>query len=424
MSFTNTTVNKTTADNTYTQAVNISGKGSGQSVSYSSSDESIATVNNSGVVTLKSKVGTTTITASVEASGTYCSASASYTLNVTPAPINVTLHYKGTSTLLSNQTNPYTLPTTGAYVANACDAWVFDGWYNNTYAKNTSKPTYITQLTSTGDAYAVYKHTETSGGGGSSDVDFVFEDIASSESWGEETDGHNDITISPVNISVSKGSASYCGRWWSDNTWRIYSGNKITITTTSGEITAVSSTPSRTFTIADGKATLTASSRIDFTSITVTYSNSSTTYYSTDAECGPKVQATASPWVTSTNGQFIKVEVPVTATNFDKNSTLSASVSGAGFSIVGWGANGNVVTKDVDLTTSLILEYNPTAYNTTADATITFSSNYSGSQTPVYTAGTVHGRSLPEKFVIAIKNGDQWYALPANMSGSGTYAGE
>lgn len=127
--------------------------------------------------------------------------------------------------------------------------------------------------------------------------------------------------------------------------------------------------------------------------------------------------------MTSTNGQFVKVEVPVTATNFDKNSTLSASVSGTGFSFVGWGANGNSVTKDVDLTTSLILAYCPTAYNTTTDATITFSSDYSGSQTPVYTNGTVHGRSLPEKFVIAIKQGEQWLALPANMSGSATYAG-
>ena len=376
----------------------------------------------SGISFTATTAGTCTVQAAQAASGSYNSKTVTATITVSNAPIDVTLYYQGTSETKNNQPNPYTLPTTGVYVANACDAWTFDGWYGSSYAKSTTKPTYITQRTSTGSAYAVYKHIEE--GSGSSDVDFVFEDIASSESWGEGTDGHNNITISPINISVSKGSASYCGRWWTDKTWRIYSGNKITITTTSGEITAVSSTPSRTFTIADGKATLTASSRIDFTSITVTYSNSSTTYYSTEAECGPKVQATASPWVTSTNGQFVKVEVPVTATNFDKNSTLSATVSGEGFSIVSWGANGNAVTKDEDLTTSLILAYNPTAYNTTTDATITFSSNYSGSQTPVYTAGTVHGRSLPEKFVIAIKNGDQWYALPANMSGSGTYAGE
>lgn len=113
--------------------------------------------------------------------------------------------------------------------------------------------------------------------------------------------------------------------------------------------------------------------------------------------------------------------MPVTATNFDASCTLSASVSGSGFSIVGWGANGNSITAGEDLTTSLILEYSPTVSN--SEATITFNSTYGGSLTPVYTAGTVHGRSLPGLFVIAIKNGGTWYALPADMSGSGTYAG-
>ena len=393
--------------------------GNGSDVTWSIvSGGSYATL--SGSTLNPTSAGTVRVQASQGVSGGKCGATITQDITISLAPIDVTLFYKGTSETLNNQSNPYTLPTTGAYVANACDAWTFDGWYGSSYAKSNSKPTYITELTSTGNAYAVYKNID-EGGSGSSDVDFIFADIASSESWGSETDGHNNITISPVNISVSKGSASYCGRWWSDNTWRIYNGNTITITTTSGEITAVSSTPSRTFTIADGKATLTASSRIDFTSITVTYSNSSTTYYSTEAECGPKVQATASPWVTSTQGATVKVEVPVTATNFDANCTLSASVSNLSFSIVGWGANGNSVTAGENLTTSLILEYNPTVYS--SDATITFNSTYSGSQTPVYTPGTVHGRSLPGLFVIAIKNGGTWYALPANMDGAGTHAG-
>lgn len=169
MSFTDATVNKTTADASFTQAVSISGKGDGQTVTYSSSDATVATVDNSGVVTLKGKVGSTTITASVEADGDYCAASASYTLNVTTAPIDVTLYYSGTSETLNDQTNPYTLPATGKYVANMCDdAWTFAGWYSSEYAKSTQKPTYITELTTDGlAAYAVYKTTETSGSGGS-----------------------------------------------------------------------------------------------------------------------------------------------------------------------------------------------------------------------------------------------------------------
>lgn len=189
MSFTDATVNKTTDDNTYTQTVNISGKGAGQTVAYSSSDETVGTVNTSGVVTLKGKVGSTTITASVEASGTYCSASASYTINVTKAPINVTLYYKGTSTTLNNEPNPYTLPTTGTYAANACDAWTFDGWYGSTYAKSTTKPTsYITELTTSGNAYAVYKHTE---GGSSPEI----HNFSNSDSYTSPTPIATGVTI-------------------------------------------------------------------------------------------------------------------------------------------------------------------------------------------------------------------------------------
>ena len=163
-----TTVAKTTADASFTKAVTITGKGSGQTVSYSSSDETIATVNNSGIVTLKGKVGSTTISASVEANGTYCAASASYTLNVTAAPINITLYYNGTSATLNNQTNPYTLPTGSPYNTAMCNGdWAFAGWYGSAYTKSETAPSYITELTSTGSAYAVYTMTENSGGGAS-----------------------------------------------------------------------------------------------------------------------------------------------------------------------------------------------------------------------------------------------------------------
>lgn len=366
--------------------------------------------------------GTCTVQAAQAASGSYNAKTVTATITVSNAPIDVTLYYKGTSETKNNQPNPYTLPTTGVYVANACDAWTFDGWYGNSYAKSTTKPTYITKLTSSGNAYAVYKHTE--GGGEES-----FNPTNTSANGWTNTRGSQSATIGNFTVSTDDGICS--------SEIRTYSGSYFTVSTSTGKITSITFTPSSGYYISnlsttkgsisgdvwtgnESSVTFSASSQVRFNQITVSSGN---VYYSTEAECGPKVQATASPWVTSTNGQFVKVEVPVTATNFDKNSTLSATVSGEGFSIVSWGANGNLVSKDVDLTTSLILAYNPTAYNTTTDATITFSSDYSGSQTPVYTAGTVHGRSLPGLFVIAIKNGGTWYALPADMSGSGTYAG-
>ena len=227
MSFTNTSVDKTTDDASYTQTVNISGKGAGQTVAYSSSDETIGTVNTSGVVTLKGKVGSTTITASVEASGTYCSASASYTINVTKAPINVTLYYKGTSTTLNNQPNPYTLPTTGTYAANACDAWTFDGWYGNSYAKSTSKPTYITELTASGNAYAVYKHTE---GGSSPEI----HNFSNSDSYTSPTPIATGVTI-----AFSKGNNTSSSPYWDGSAVRVYYKNTMTITSTGDPLTRI-----------------------------------------------------------------------------------------------------------------------------------------------------------------------------------------
>jgi len=67
----------------FTKALSNTGSGSG-AITYSSSDTSVATVNNSGVVTIL-KVGSTTITATKASDGTYAQASVSYTLTITKA---------------------------------------------------------------------------------------------------------------------------------------------------------------------------------------------------------------------------------------------------------------------------------------------------------------------------------------------------
>ena len=399
--------------------------GNGSAVTWSIvSGGSYATL--SGSTLNPTAAGTVRVQASQGESGGECGATVTKDITISVAPIDVTLHYKGTSATLNNQANPYTLPTTGAYVANACDAWTFDGWYGSSYAKSTTKPTsYITELTASGNAYAVYKHTE----GGSAPETHNF-------SGTDEFTSSIDVATG-VTISFAKGANSNNSPYWDGSAVRVYYKNTMTVTSTGDNLTRIEFTQtSGTNTISanigsmsglvwTGNAssvTFTLGGSSDHRKITsISIGGGGTTYYSTDAECGPKVQATSSPWVTSTQGATVKVEVPVTATNFDASCTLSASVSGSGFSIVGWGANGNSVTAGEDLTTSLILEYSPTVSN--SEATITFNSTYGGSLTPVYTAGTVHGRSLPGLFVIAIKNGGTWYALPADMSGSGTYAG-
>lgn len=82
-------------------------------VTYSSSDETVATVNSSGLVTIK-KVGSTTITASsiaqtVEAVS-YCADEASYTLTVNKANITPTLTYTPNSVAVGSTTSA---PTVG-----------------------------------------------------------------------------------------------------------------------------------------------------------------------------------------------------------------------------------------------------------------------------------------------------------------------
>ena len=358
--------------------------------------------------------GTCTVQAAQAASGKYNAKTVTATITVTNAPINVTLNRNGATEVINNVSVGTALDDIdGEGAQGGCDAWTFVGWSKSQRAaQNNSTPMdLVTTVDNSGPYYAVYRN------GDGTSVNFD-PSTDTSTSTSLEKGG---ITISTTNGSFSEGTD-----------YRIYKGATFTINAGTNIISSITLSYSSSSYDGGGwptsvspntttwSRTATSGSSGEQARITSLSVTAGTVYYSTTASCAPKVQATASPWVTSTQGATVKVEVPVTATNFDASCTLSASVSG-GFSIVGWGANGNSVTAGEDLTTSLILEYSPTVFN--SDATITFNSTYSGSQTPVYTPGTVHGRSLPGLFVIAIKNGGTWYALPADMSGSGTYAG-
>lgn len=194
----------------------------------------------------------------------------------------------------------------------ACDeGYAFVGWWTAELAEdNTTAYTWVTDFTVSGaqDYYAVFS---VAGEGGGS-KEFIFSDIATAEGWVPETDNHYNITLSPINIYVTKGSADYRGRWWSDNTWRIYNGNTVTISSSSGNITSVTSSPSQTFSISAGVATLGASATIKFTSITVNYG---TTYYTTD--CG---SACSTPTLEFDVTEVTKFDGDV---SFIKTATLS-----------------------------------------------------------------------------------------------------
>lgn len=200
----------------------------------------------------------------------------------------------------------------------ACDeGYTFVGWWTGELPEdNTTAETWITDFTVSGaqDYYAVFS---VAGAGGGSE-EFIFSDIATSKGWEAETDNHYDITISPINIFVTKGTASYRGRWWSDNTWRIYSGNTVTISSSSGNITSVISDPSQTFSISAGVATLSPSSTVKFTSITVNYGE---TYYTTD--CGSACSTPTLTFDAATVNKFVGDAA------FRNNLTITGNTLGA-----------------------------------------------------------------------------------------------
>jgi len=359
MSFINEEVTMTVNEATYTQAVTISGKGSGQTVTYDSSDKTIATVNNSGVVTLKGKVGQTVITASVEASGTYCSNSAEYTITVTAAPINVTLNYNGTSATLSNQPNPYTLPTSGEYVVNMCGGdWAFAGWYGSAYAKNTTKPTYITQMTSTGSAYAVYANTESSGGGSSTES-LTFSDRYSSDTEVDATK----ITIGTHSaVTFTKRTGGTATKYYaSGSSIRWYGGGTCVVESDAGNITEIIFT----FGTSDGSNSISSdvgtynagtwtgnASSVTFTQggtsghrriagITVKIGGgSSTTYYATSPDCTP---------VTTYTVTYMSCGEEFTTQTYAEGAALALPTTvpsdNAGKSFAGWIASPSYTNK-------------------------------------------------------------------------------
>ena len=142
--------------------VKFGGVATGQTITYSSSNESIAYVDDATgeVLVADNAVGSATITASVVESGDYCAQSASYTINVTG--YNVTYHYPSScsASTPANATNVFgshSLPTN-----MGVDGYQFVGWTtNSSFADGDAAPTplYTTSVTvsSNIDLHAVYK---------------------------------------------------------------------------------------------------------------------------------------------------------------------------------------------------------------------------------------------------------------------------
>ena len=190
------------ADGIY-QAASITGKGSGQTLKYSSSNTSIATINqSSGSVHLTGALGSTTITASVLEDGDYCAAEDSYTLTV--EGYDVTYHVKScVSNKPSNQTNQkgsLTLPT-----GLSIDGYQFVGWTTNGSYSDSSTPPALQPASITVSAdvelYAVFKKTSS-----------TFEKMP------ENTSGS-------VNTSVPEGDYVICTNYDPGSTARVFTND-------------------------------------------------------------------------------------------------------------------------------------------------------------------------------------------------------
>ena len=125
--------------------------------------------------------------------------------------------------------------------------------------------------------------------------------------------------------------------------------------------------------------------------------------YTTPLICGTIEAADAV--VTSTAGQTIKVNVPVTLTSdLTQPNTIEKAVSD--------NPNFSVAALENAGQHTIAIGYTPTATTDgteTANITLTASNNAT-------TTFQVTGRHLPENFVIAAKWGDNWYVLPADMN--------
>ena len=140
----------------------------------------------------------------------------------------------------------------------------------------------------------------------------------------------------------------------------------------------------------------------------------------------PQITLNGTVKVTSTAGQLVKATSTLTVSGSNL-STASVTISSdkSAFKFSKTGASGsftNTVTVDVESRrvslTTIYVAYQPTlTTDGIEEATITVSDGAPTPTTATTESGAVQGRHLPANFVIVAKAGNNWYALPSNLSG-------
>lgn len=266
---------------TNTLSVTVGGGafGSSQTIANSNHQTKIFSGNASGTIVINVNGGNKSVY--IKSVSVTLSGGSSYT---------VTLNKNGSTSDVTGCTGTYTLPTTGEHVANACEGWAWHCWTNAAYSTGSPtstapSSTVITTMTSAGTAYAVYKHEEASGS--PSTVTFAKADFSGDGTIISAT--KSGVTVSCVGNIPSAGYVTFT------------EGNTLTISSSSGNITAIDFTCSGadyTGNMTDVSGISTSSWSINVSnpgskttvrvsSIIVTIGGGSTTTYTSSPDCTP-----------------------------------------------------------------------------------------------------------------------------------------
>ena len=428
----------------------LSGNTGKGTVTYTSSNTSVATINAStGVVTAKA-AGKTTITANIAANNGYCEGTATANVTVTADPYTVTLNAgPGTCAASVTETSAgagVTLPTPTL----DCGDWEFAGWKTTSAVttETTTEPTLIPagnyKPTANTTLYAVYQRTETTqGGGGTENVSrsYTFSSYTAGTQYADN-EVHkldNDVTLTTTDCHFTSelriySSSTYNGYVVSNQLpGRIISigfnaGNKVdkiavygstngTAWTEVGQV-SVTSTSYANYSLSFGETNYTyfkldvvGSNQVRLKSITITWESTSaggtitTTYYHSTPDCGtptPTPTLNVDPATLTFGNTTTNTSTQKTFTLRGSNLTANASLQLSGIDPEMFSLSSNSVTQSAgSINQTITVTYTPTATGS-HNATLTISSTGAESKT-VTLSGT--GVAPAAKYTVTFNAG-------------------
>lgn len=264
------------------------------------------------------------------------SANTTVTINFEAIPVYTVTLGDNSSTLTEESAGAgVTLPT-----RSTLNGYTFAGWSEtNVSAETTTAPTIISAgsyaPTANITLYPVY--TKTVGGGGTTheSASVTISEYATANSWGSSSSTNQKSITLNSDVTATCNSGTNSGKYYTD--WRIYQGEtgKVTISTTSGELTSVTFT----FTVSNTG--------------TLNYNSSAITSGTAVSVSGTSAEFTVGNSGNATNGQ---VRITAISVNYD--------ITGAGTTYY-WSAP---VAAAVE-TPSIVVAENPFLFSTTATIT-------------------------------------------------------